>query len=485
MSAAFTNDAAWTLANKVRADLDRQSCPGAYMDLAMESINRHFEALASAPAVPDSSEAEIGEVPVSAAKCPITGRAFWGNISHPKLGMVATYGGPWDTFTIPVREADGELRSERYDQDAGHWIEGGELIGWFYEDQQACNEVSDSSATEPTDEEIETELQKLGMKWHGGSYWRIEDADVFPLVRSILAKWGSTPPAASGSAEPVGVMARYPNGVIEMELSVDDLDPDWAKRRGEPVVIQLYAGTPASTDGLMVNMSPPATSRDRWMYEQGRLAERRITPASVSAKDAEVCNWKPDEEGLWWTGCGGDPWLFEDGGPNENRVLFCFNCGKPARWPGHSGTTPTASKELAQELKSPRVPLQTAVDVSVRLLAELAQELIAAPLAPSTTAAAPAAGQVLTDEEISDAIECEFSGTGEWPNGDIEIARVVEKTVLAKLATAAAPTDAETIAYVTRDDDGTPTMLFFDIDEARQYTDGEEPEALILQGGAA
>jgi len=30
---------------------------------------------------------------------------------------------------------------------------------------------------------------------------------------------------------------------------------------------------PAQPD-LMIDMTPPATSRDRWMYEQGRLAER-------------------------------------------------------------------------------------------------------------------------------------------------------------------------------------------------------------------
>lgn len=38
----------------------------------------------------------------------------------------------------------------------------------------------------------------------------------------------------------------------------------------------LYdAGIAASAQQApMVDMGPPATSRDRWMYEQGRLAER-------------------------------------------------------------------------------------------------------------------------------------------------------------------------------------------------------------------
>lgn len=39
----FENDAAWDLANKVRKDLDRKCCPGPFMDLAMEAINRHYK----------------------------------------------------------------------------------------------------------------------------------------------------------------------------------------------------------------------------------------------------------------------------------------------------------------------------------------------------------------------------------------------------------------------------------------------------------
>ena len=37
----FDDDTVWQLAQKVRSDLDRKSCPGVYMDLAMESIGKH------------------------------------------------------------------------------------------------------------------------------------------------------------------------------------------------------------------------------------------------------------------------------------------------------------------------------------------------------------------------------------------------------------------------------------------------------------
>lgn len=41
----------------------------------------------------------------------------------------------------------------------------------------------------------------------------------------------------------------------------------------------------------------------------------------------------------------------------------------------------------------------------------------------------------------------------------------------------------EPVAYLTRDEDGSPAMLFFDLDEARLYCNpNEEPEPLVLSG---
>lgn len=100
--------------------------------------NAHI-ALSSGCAALDKVIAPSGaaEVPIAPDFCPITGSKFWGNIEHPELGLVATYGGPFDTYTIPVLEKDGELRSERFDQDAGDWVEGGEPMGWFYDEQRS------------------------------------------------------------------------------------------------------------------------------------------------------------------------------------------------------------------------------------------------------------------------------------------------------------------------------------------------------------
>lgn len=58
-------------------------------------------------------------------RCPITRREYFMAIEHPERGWVATYGGPFDSFTIPEPDEDGSFRSERFDHDAGDWVEGG------------------------------------------------------------------------------------------------------------------------------------------------------------------------------------------------------------------------------------------------------------------------------------------------------------------------------------------------------------------------
>lgn len=64
------------------------------------------------------------------AQCPITRRDFFMVIEHPDLGIVPTYGGPYDSYTIPemTGQADQpwhkrELFVRRYDHDVGGWVE--------------------------------------------------------------------------------------------------------------------------------------------------------------------------------------------------------------------------------------------------------------------------------------------------------------------------------------------------------------------------
>lgn len=63
-------------------------------------------------------------------KCPITRRDFFMVIEHPELGMVPTYGGPYDSYTIPHMEGkpdqqmhERELQCHRFDHDLGYWVD--------------------------------------------------------------------------------------------------------------------------------------------------------------------------------------------------------------------------------------------------------------------------------------------------------------------------------------------------------------------------
>lgn len=63
-------------------------------------------------------------------KCPITRRDFFMVIEHPELGMVPTFGGPYDSYTIPhmggksdQQMHERELECHRFDHDRGHWVD--------------------------------------------------------------------------------------------------------------------------------------------------------------------------------------------------------------------------------------------------------------------------------------------------------------------------------------------------------------------------
>lgn len=93
------------------------------------------------------SETPHGEEP----PCPITGRPYFMHIEHPDLGDVPTYGGPFDSYTTPAIDEEGEIRCERYDHDAGDWIEGGEPTGLI-----AVNETEYTRFQSERDEAVRT-----------------------------------------------------------------------------------------------------------------------------------------------------------------------------------------------------------------------------------------------------------------------------------------------------------------------------------------
>jgi hypothetical protein len=62
----------WGLAEKVRRDLDRQSCPGVYMDIAVESIVKHYTTPPAQPADHSEQHLDMVDLDEIAEFCRIT-----------------------------------------------------------------------------------------------------------------------------------------------------------------------------------------------------------------------------------------------------------------------------------------------------------------------------------------------------------------------------------------------------------------------------
>ncbi|WP_256658233.1 hypothetical protein [Pseudomonas sp. DG56-2] len=87
-------------------------------------------------------------------KCPVTGRQFFMWIEHPDDGMVPTYGGPFDSYTIPVRDGDEGFCCERFDHDLGNWRDS-EIVGLKLIDDQSDDREHGQVA------ELQAEIERL------------------------------------------------------------------------------------------------------------------------------------------------------------------------------------------------------------------------------------------------------------------------------------------------------------------------------------
>lgn len=105
--------------------LERHPESGQYRWTATKEAWETWQARAALASAPVAGEAKEDLAP---PKCPITGRPFFVAIEHPELGMVPTYGGPYDSYTIPHLDGkpdqprhERELYVYRYDHDLGGW----------------------------------------------------------------------------------------------------------------------------------------------------------------------------------------------------------------------------------------------------------------------------------------------------------------------------------------------------------------------------
>ena len=113
-------------------------------------------------------------------KCPITQLPFFTWIEHPTKGYVPTYGGVYDSYTIPEL-IDGEYLRERYDHDEGSWkIDEYENVGvQIVDDQLYVSETppAEQPAQEPvawtTQEQLNwlsNELNNCSLMWNSKSH---------------------------------------------------------------------------------------------------------------------------------------------------------------------------------------------------------------------------------------------------------------------------------------------------------------------------
>ena len=109
--------------------------------MSIEAMKQAMEALTTTNSEPDSQQWKKEIVAIQALRdaieqaerhepvawcpdiCPITGLPFIMWIEHHETGQrVPTYGGPYDSYTIPERDKDGSYCRERYDHDQGWWV---------------------------------------------------------------------------------------------------------------------------------------------------------------------------------------------------------------------------------------------------------------------------------------------------------------------------------------------------------------------------
>jgi pyruvate/2-oxoglutarate dehydrogenase complex dihydrolipoamide acyltransferase (E2) component len=115
--------------------------------LALSDLRRCFDELrariAELEGERDAAKIELNDarnqLSVHPSHCPVTGRPFFMVIESLSGEMVATYGGPFDSYTIPEWN-EGEFRSERYDHDMDGWVEGGEPYPFVRVDECFLNE---------------------------------------------------------------------------------------------------------------------------------------------------------------------------------------------------------------------------------------------------------------------------------------------------------------------------------------------------------
>lgn len=114
-------------------------------------------------------------------KCPFTGLEFFMEIEHPDYGLLPTYGGPFDSYTIPRRcddSGDQQFERLRYDHDEGCWKEWEGVPLQVIEDEKlwALEERAERA------EKAAAEMRDALEQWH---FWCTNDPTDLRMGKAI------------------------------------------------------------------------------------------------------------------------------------------------------------------------------------------------------------------------------------------------------------------------------------------------------------
>lgn len=155
-------------------------------------IDKVFSSLpASAPVGGEEDE------DLAPPECPITRRPLFMAIEHPELGMVPTYGGPFDSYTIPYMDGEAhqpwherELFVRRYDHDLGGWRDD-ESIPLRVIHDDVLHELQDAAS----------QVSTVAGEARDAALWR-EYSRRFPTTSEAFAEvHGTAAPQASAEYE--------------------------------------------------------------------------------------------------------------------------------------------------------------------------------------------------------------------------------------------------------------------------------------------
>lgn len=93
------------------------------------------------------------------------------------------------------------------------------------------------------------------------------------------------------------------------------------------VSVGLFAASKEVAEAACVIATEITGRKFDWHYIAGRVHVKAAKEHPEQPAPVPTCEWHEDEDGVWETSCG-QSWVFAEGGPEDNGMKFCHQCGK-------------------------------------------------------------------------------------------------------------------------------------------------------------